>query len=114
MGGSLMDGDNWPHYRERITVVDVLDSGACMEGVQDWLIRNRRQIAGPTEDHVGNEYIAAASHSNGDGNGDGDGDGDGYGNGYGYGYGDGDGDGDGYGYGDGYGDGDGNGGSENQ
>jgi hypothetical protein len=87
----------WPFYRETVTVVDVIETGACIDGVKEWLEKNQRQIAGPTEKYRSNGYIVKASHADGYGYGDGDGDG--------YGYGDGDGDGDGYGYGDGDGDG---------
>ena len=84
-------------YQERVTVIDVLDTGACFDGVVEWIAAHGGLIAGPTADHVGNEYIARAANATGDATGDG------YGYGYGYGYGDGD----GYGYGNGYGDGDG-------
>ena len=97
---------SWPHYRETVTVVDVLGAGACWEGVRDHL-KDRPEIAGPTAQHAGNEHILLGAHA--DGYGDGSGSGDGYGDGYGdgsgygsgYGYGDGSGSGDGYGYGSG-------------
>ncbi len=107
---------SWPHYSERVTVVDVLDTGACYDGVKAWVLKNRL-IAGDTKLYVADEYIARAACADGYGNGDGYGYGDGYGDGngygngngdgygYGYGYGNGNGDGYGYGYGDGNGDG---------
>ena len=72
---------SWPHYRETVTVVDVLEAGACWEGVRDHL-KDRPEIAGPTAQHAGNEHILLGAHA--------DGDGSGYGSGYGYGDGDGD------------------------
>ena len=78
---------SWPTYLERVTVVDVLDSGVCYEGVRDWVRRHRGIIAGDTQSQIENEYVARAANA------------DGYDDGYGY----------GYGYGDGYGDGDGSG-----
>jgi len=108
-----------------VTVIDVLESGACYAGVSDY-IATTRVIAGPPVDVSGTDsrlakvarrdgYGDGSGSGYGSGDGDGDGDGDGYGDGYGSGsgsgYGDGDGDGDGdgsgYGYGDGSGDGSG-------
>jgi len=81
-----------PQYRETVTVVDVLETGACPDGVSAWIERNGRIIAGPTEQYARkSEYIAKAANA--------DGYGYGYGYGYGNGYGNGDGNGDGYGYG---------------
>ena len=81
-------------YRPTVTVVDVLDAGACISGVMDFIEEHTGGvIAGDTakllrtSDASGRNWITRASNA------------DGYG--YGYGYGDGDGDGDGYG--DGYG-----------
>jgi len=83
----------WHHYLERITVIDALESGACLDGVIEWVVAHGGTIAGETQKHAKNGYIARAA------NGYGYGYGDGYG--YGYGYGDGDGSGDGSGDGDG-------------
>ena len=114
-----------PPQLTQVTADDVIASGACSEGVFDWL---RRQDAPKTlgsvrellqSDPCDRAYIKRAGgltgygngYGNGYGYGYGDGRGDGYGDGYGYGDGDGDGDGDGsgdgygYGYGDGYGNG---------
>jgi hypothetical protein len=98
----------WCDYKPVITVTDLLDSGACPEGVLE-AIDKHRIISAPTADHASNSYVASAASVNGYGSGYGSssGYGDGYGDGcYGYGYGYGcygDGDGDGYGYGDGSG-----------
>ena len=77
-------------YRPTVTVVDVLDAGACISGVMDFIDEHTGGvIAGDTakllrtSDASGIDWITRASN------------GDGYGYGYGYG------DGDGYGYGDG-------------
>jgi len=111
---------------DRVTVIDVLESGACWEGVRDYILATRVIAAEPidttkTEGRLrvvskrdgtgtGTGYGYGSGHSCGDGDGYGTGYGDGYGDGYGYG--DGDGYGTGYdtGYGDGDGDGDGYGG----
>lgn len=89
MGGRTLSG--WPHIRERVTVIDVLEEGACWEGVRRWVEREGR-IAGPVAAEA-DEHILRAARL--DGYGSGYGDGDGSGDGYGYGSGD------GYGYGDG-------------
>ncbi len=96
----------------QITVIDVLEGGACYEGVVAAVNDSGGRIAGDASDIVaagGATYAALDGYGYGDGDGDGYGygygDGDGYGYGYGYGYGDGD----GYGSGDGYGYGDGDG-----
>jgi hypothetical protein len=75
----------WPHYQDRVTVCDVLDSGACFDGVVEWIKDNDMVIAGETASHVANEYIARAAIADGYGYGygNGNGDGNGYGNGYG-------------------------------
>ena len=93
--------------KDIVTVIDVLEDGACISGVVD-VIKRTRVIAGPPVDTRSTEgRLMKAARNNGNGDGDGygygDGDGDGYGDGYGYGSGDGDGYGDGYGSGDGYG-----------
>ena len=107
---------SWPHpILERVTVCDVLDSGACLSGVLDYVQSHGNEIVGVADGS--NQYIAAACFIDGYGYGYGDGygDGNGYGNGYGDGYGDGngygDGDGDGSGSGSGSGNGNGNGNS---
>jgi hypothetical protein len=96
---SSQSGEAWWVYREHVTVSDVLDSGACLDGVKEWVAKHRGRIAGPAGRYPKQGEIQKATH----------GDGSGYGYGYGYGYGDGDGygsgDGSGYGYGYGYGDG---------
>ena len=90
-------------FKERITVCDVLDAGACLDGVLPLVMRfgleaNVAELrAAVARSEV--EYVDKAARANGYGSGDG------YGYGYGSGYGYGDGDGDGYGYGYGYGDG---------
>ena len=76
-----------------VTVCDVLDAGACIDGVIEFVKRHAVIKVVPAE-WPSEAWIQKAA---GDGDGYGDGDGSGYGYGYGYG--------DGYGYG--YGDGDG-------
>jgi len=110
--------DDWWTYRPRVTAADLLDAGACAEGVGKAVLRRRASVA-ETQSHLEEDWVRKAARADGYGDGDGhgygygDGYGDGHGYGYGYGYGDGDGCGDGYGYGDGdgcgygYGDGDG-------
>ena len=90
---------------DRVTVIDVLDTGACFDGVRDWINRNGGLIAGDPSKFTDVEWIQKAANRNGSGNGYGNGYGDGNGYGYGSGYGSGNGYGDGYGYGngDGYG-----------
>jgi hypothetical protein len=100
--------DRWWIYKPTITVVDLLESGACVEGVKE-AVEEHGVIAAETREHASNPYVSKAADADGDGDGYGSGygygDGDGYGYGYGSGYGDGygSGDGDGYGYGYGYG-----------
>ena len=97
----------WPHYQERVTVCDVLDNGACIDGVLQW-VDEHKVIADIPSRYPEPEIVrAACADGNGNGYGDGNGSGDGYGDGSGYGYGDGSGygSGDGSGYGSGYGDG---------
>ena len=110
--------DDWWTYRPRVTAADLLDAGACAEGVGKAVLRHRASAV-ETQDHLEEDWVRKASrfdgYGYGSGSGYGYGDGDGYGSGdgsgYGYGYGDGDGygsgDGSGYGYGSGYGDGSG-------
>jgi hypothetical protein len=87
----------WCEFKPVVTVVDVLESGACIDGVKEYVAANGGVIAGPIAGRQRNEWIAKASHCYGDGSGDGSG----YGSGSGYGYGYGSGSGDGYGSGDG-------------
>ena len=92
----------WPHYKPVVTVVDLLDCGACYDGVCKEVVRQHGAIIAETQKlikHAEWTHIATAANA--------DGYGDSYGSGYGSGYGDGDGYGDGYGYG--YGDDDGSG-----
>ena len=65
----------WPHYRETVTVVDLLETGACFAGVREAVVRHGGRIIAPTSKHVRNEYVREAANA------------DGYGYGYGYGYG---------------------------
>ena len=78
-----------------VTVADVLNVGACYDGVVAWVKRHKGVIAVDPATEPKNEWIQKAAKRDGDG----EGNGNGYGDGYGYGDGDGDGDGDGYGYG---------------
>ena len=80
----------WCDYKPTITVADLLDSGACYDGILK-AIQGRGAISASTEAVVSNPYAAKAANASGSGygygsgSGDGDGDGDGYGDGYGYG-----------------------------
>ena len=65
----------WPYYLETVTVCDVLESGACIEGILDWIEENSGVISGAVDDDK-NEYILAAACADGYGYGDGDGDGE--------------------------------------
>ena len=94
---------SWTTFRETVTVIDVLEGGACIEGVCEYVGKNLSIIGPPVDDRKTGDHLKRAA--NADGSGSGDGYGDGYGSGYGSG--DGYGDGYGYGYGDGYGDGSG-------
>ncbi len=87
---------SWPDYKPVFSAFDLLEAGACFDGVTD-AVKARGMLVAPTASHALNEWVAKATHSNGYGDGYGYGDGDGYGYGYG--------DGDGYGYGDGDGNG---------
>ena len=90
----------WWEPLDVVTVVDVLDTGACLDGVVDWVARHHGRIAGNPVLHT-NTWIAKAARLSGSGSGSGYG--DGYGSGYGYGDGSGDGYGSGSGSGSGYG-----------
>ncbi|WP_086931569.1 hypothetical protein [Agarilytica rhodophyticola] len=91
--------------KKYLTADDVIASGACRDGVSDFLEENDVSACMPVKvllriaEEWQKEYILKAANA--------DGYGYGYGYGYGNGYGDGYGDGYGNGYGDGYGDGDG-------
>jgi hypothetical protein len=100
--------DRWCDYRPVVTVVDVLEDGACVDGVIEWVEENGGVIAGAAADHD-NEHIEQASRADGYGSGSGSGSGYGSGDGYGYGSGSGSGYGSGDGYGYGYGSGSGSG-----
>jgi len=96
------DQVTWFDFLERITAVDLLDAGACVDGVKESVEKNSA-LAMNTSDAVQiSEWASKAAHADGYGDGYGHGYGNGYG--YGYGYGDGHGHGDGDGYGHGYGD----------
>ena len=82
-----------------VTVVDVLECGACIEGVFRWVDKTKRISGPPVDDEDSAGWLAKAANLNGYGNGYGYGNGNGYGNGYG--------NGNGYGYGYGYGNGNG-------
>ena len=90
-----------------ITVIDVLDAGACIDGVLEYVDATKVIAGDAVESSLTRGWVQKVQSGNGDGYGDGNGNGNGYGdgNGYGNGYGDGYGYGNGYGYG--YGDGDG-------
>ena len=75
-----MSRDDWPVFRPRVTVVDVLESGACFSGVRKWVEEHGGQIAGLVHEHASNTHIVKATRGYGSG-----GDGSGSGSGYGYG-----------------------------
>jgi hypothetical protein len=94
---------SWPIYRARVTAFELLESGACCDGVARAALKHG--LSQPTEAALAlagahRDYVEAATYSDGYGDGYGDGSGYGYGDGDGYGYGYGDGYGDGYGYGE--------------
>jgi hypothetical protein len=93
----------WPHFQPTVTVCDVLDAGACLEGVKKFIANTHgNPIAGGISEHRDRDgFIANAAHADGSGYGYGSGDGSGSGSGSGSGYGYGSGDGSGYGYGSG-------------
>ena len=68
----------WPFYSERVTVCDVLDAGACIDGVRKF-VAAVKVIAGRVTDYASERWVCIASNGYGYG----------YGDGYGYGYGDG-------------------------
>ena len=81
---------SWPRYLDRVTVMDVLEEGACPTGVLRWIdAQPGRPIAGEAEAYRSNEWVARAARADGYGDGYGSGSGDGYGSGYGSGSGDG-------------------------
>ena len=43
---------DWPHLRETVTVADVLDDGACVDGVAEWVAARGGKIAGRNADEV--------------------------------------------------------------
>ena len=73
---------NWPHYKPTITVVDLLESGACYDGVTSAVLKHKA-VAAPTEKHANDEHVAKAANASGYGSGDGSSYGYGYGSGYG-------------------------------
>jgi len=75
----------WPAYKPVVTVVDVLEAGACIDGVYEYIASNGGDISAHTDKHAENGWILSASNGNGDGDGDGNGYGDGNGDGNGYG-----------------------------
>ena len=69
--------------KDIVTVIDVLEYGACYVGVRDY-IEASRTIAGAPVDAEGTENgLAIVGLCDGNGNGNGYGDGDGNGDGYG-------------------------------
>ena len=71
---------SWPNPTlERVTVCDVLDTGACLRGVVQYIQSHDNEIAGAVD--ASNQYIATACALDGYGYGYGYGDGDGYGGG---------------------------------
>ena len=64
-------------YRPTVTVADVLDVGACLDGVKNFITKHDGQIVVRAEDHPSESWIQKAADGYGYGDGDGDGDGDG-------------------------------------
>ena len=59
-------------YKPVVTVVDVLDVGACLDGVKSFILKHGGIIAAKSEDHLREEWVQRAANN-----------GYGYGNGYG-------------------------------
>jgi len=74
---------------DNVTVIDVLESGACIDGVLGVVGRTLTISGPPTDTQMTETWLAKAARLDGSGDGDGYGYGDGYGSGYGYGSGDG-------------------------
>ena len=56
----------WPHYRPVVTVVDVLEEGACLPGVLSGIEALGGRIAGPTHRYLNyNELIRFAARADG-------------------------------------------------
>ena len=89
-----MASPEWPHYRERLTVVDALEAGLCWEGVQRFVLRHGVIAGDPDRYEFADDAPAIRLVVRGDGSGDGDGYGLGSGSWYGFGDGDGNGGGD--------------------
>jgi hypothetical protein len=62
-------------YKERVTISDVLEAGACLDGVIQWSAAHGGAVEVLTADYPDLPYIQRAGSADGDG--------------YGYGYGDG-------------------------
>ena len=60
--------NNWPFYKPHVTVVDVLESGACLDGVVEWIKKHGGKIAGETATQK-NPYIVTAANGDGSGSG---------------------------------------------
>ena len=93
----------WPYFKASVSAADLLESGACIDGVARAVVALGLLVA-PLDVAMkaagcDRKYVESASNSNGSGSGNGDGYGDGSGDADGSGYGD------GYGYGGGSGDG---------
>src|SRR4029077_16843552 len=61
-----------PHLRDPVNVHDVLEQGACYDGVLEWLNDNDLVISGDPSQHP-NEYIQRAAFAAGSGSGSGSG-----------------------------------------
>lgn len=64
---------DWPHYKPSVTVIDVLDSGACIEGVMEWVDEN--DVIACSVGEFSSDHITVSSRADGDGSGYGSGDG---------------------------------------
>src|SRR5689334_10149468 len=116
MGEGVM---SWPHVRDRLTAFDLLEAGACFDGVRDAVASHGilaaptsrcLKVAGGDAKHVIDAaFLDGSGSGSGYGYGDGSGSGDGYGSGYGSGSGSGSGCGSGCCYGSGCGAGPGHG-----
>jgi len=68
-----------PAYNPVVTVVDVLEVGACIDGVKNFVVSHGGLIAGLASDFPDEPYVQNAANALAGAVGDGDGDGGGYG-----------------------------------
>ena len=71
----------WHTYKPVFTVADLIESGACVDGVIAAVKQHKGRIAAATKYHITNPYVTKTTAANGYGDGSGSGYGYGYGNG---------------------------------